>query len=161
MERFESYHDFFSFKYNFDSFCKSFVPDFDNIHYLLALNDTSNKSTIICDSGKSLGNDLNLANEISGKSDNEFLEKSDLQENLSKESNEATILNGRLRGKLVSNNVVNLPKRKLSKSEISLLCKDLKFISTSNTIDKSKLKIELEAFGRILRLALFFRNEEK
>ena len=70
-------------------------------------------------------------------------------------------MNGRLKGKFVSKNVVNLSKRKLSKSEISLLSKGLKFIPTSNTIDKAKLKIELEASGRMLRLKWFFLNDEK
>ena len=32
---FECLDEFFSFKYNFVSFCKSFVPDFENLHYLL------------------------------------------------------------------------------------------------------------------------------
>ena len=72
-----------------------------------------------------------------------------------RESNEAAILNGRLKGKFVSANVENLSKRKLSKSEISLLSKGLKFIPTSNTIDKAK------AFGRMLRMKWFFRNDEK
>ena len=53
-ERFESHDDIFSFKYNFVSFCKSFVPDFDNLHYLFTLNDTSNESTLICESCKTL-----------------------------------------------------------------------------------------------------------
>ena len=44
--------NFFSFKYNFVSFCKSVVPDFDNLHYLLTLNDTSDESTWICNSCK-------------------------------------------------------------------------------------------------------------
>ena len=63
--------NFFSFKqkYNFISFFKSFVPDFDNRHYLLTLNDSSNESTLVCDSYKTLGNDLNLSNEIYGKND--------------------------------------------------------------------------------------------
>ena len=49
----------------------------------------------------------------------------------------------------------------LSKSESSFLLKGLKFIPKSNTIDKAKLKIELEAFSRMLRLKRFSRNEEK
>ena len=68
-------------------------------------------------------------------------------------------MNGRLKGKFGSKNVINMSKRKLSKSEISLLSKSLKFIPTSNT--KTKLKIELEAFGRTLRLKWFFRNDKK
>ena len=61
----------------------------------------------------------------------------------------------------MSNIVVNLSKRKLSKSKISFLSKGSKFIPTSNTIDEAKLKIELEAFGRMLRLKWLFRNIEK
>ena len=116
---------------------------------------------MICDSCKTLGSDLNLPNEIYGKNDNEFLEKSDIDEHLNEEGNEATILKGRLKGRFVSKNVVNLSKRKLSKSEISLLSKGLKFITTSNTIDKAKLEIVLEAFGRMLRLKWFFQDDEK
>ena len=63
LERFESHDEFFSFKYNFVSFCKSFVLDFENLYYLLTLNDTSNASTLICDSCKTLENDLNVPNE--------------------------------------------------------------------------------------------------
>ena len=41
-----------------------------------------------------------------------------------------------------------------------MLSKGLNFVPTSNTIDKAKLKTELEALGRILRLKWHFRNEE-
>ena len=56
--------NFFSFKYNFVSFCQSFVPDFDDLHYPLTLNDTGNESPLICDSCKTLRNDLNLPNDF-------------------------------------------------------------------------------------------------
>ena len=161
LEIFESHNEFFSFKYNFVSFCNLFVPDFDSLHYLLTLNDAGNESTLICDSCKTLGSDLNVPNEIYGKNDNEFLEKGDIHEHLNEEGNEATILSSSLKGKFVSQNVANLSKRKLSKSEISLLSKGLKFIPASNTIDKAKFKIELEAFDRMLRLKWFFRDDEK
>ena len=120
MARFGFHDKFFRFKYNFDSFCSSFVPDFDNLHYVFIVNGASNESTLICVSCKTLGNDLNLPNKIYGKSDHKFLEKRDLQENLNEERNEFIILNGRLNGKFVSRNVVNLSKRKLLKCEISL-----------------------------------------
>ena len=52
--------------------------------------------------------------------------------------------NGRFVGKFVSDNVVNLSSRKLSRAEISLLSKGLKFVPTptylntaSNSIDWS------------------------
>ena len=60
-----------------------------------------------------------------------------------------------------SKNVVNLFRRNLADSEIYLLSKGLYSARTSNTIDKSKLKTELEALVRILRLKWHFRNEEK
>ena len=71
------------------------------------------------------------------------------------------MLDGRLQGNFVSKNVVNLSKRNLTDSEISLLSKGLNFVPTSNTIDKAKLKRELETLGRMLRLKWHFRNEEK
>ena len=55
---------------------------------------------------------------------------------------------------------MNLSRRNLTGSEISLLSKGLNFVPTSNTVDKAKLKMELEALGRILRLKWHFRNEE-
>ena len=47
---------------------------------------------------------------------------------------------------------MNLPRPNLRCSEISLLSKGLDFVPTSNTKDKAKLKMELEALGRIVRL---------
>ena len=46
---------------------------------------------------------------------------------------------------------------------LKYLCclKDLTLFSTSNTIDKAKLKRELEALDRMLRLKWHFGNEEK
>ena len=52
-------------------------------------------------------------------------------------------------------------QRQLTKSEISLLSKGLKFVPTPNTIDKAKLKQELEVFERKLRLMLHFWNNER
>ena len=112
LERFESHDEFFNFKYNFVSFCKSFIRDFENLHYLLTLNGTSNESTVISGKYKTLGNNLSVPNETYSKNDNECLEKSDIQGYLNEESNEAKILNGRLNGKFVSKNVINLSKRK-------------------------------------------------
>ena len=117
MKRFESHDEFFSFKYNFVSFWKSFVPDFENLQYILILNDTSNESTLFCDSCQTLRNDLNLSIETYDKNDNEFLEKSDIQGHLNEESNETIIFNGRLEGKFVSENVVNIC---LNRSYLSL-----------------------------------------
>ena len=67
----------------------------------------------------------------------------------------------RLEGKFVSKNVINLSKRNLSASEISLLSKGLKFVPTANKIDCAKLKTELEEYGRKLRLMWHFRDDER
>ena len=74
------------------------------------------------------------------------------ESHLSEEGNDLFILNRRIKGKFVSKNVVNLSKQKLTKTEISLLSKELKLIPTSNHISKAKLKMELEIYGRMLRL---------
>ena len=70
------------------------------------------------------------------------------------------MLSNRLQCNFVSKNVVNLSRRNFTGSEIYLLSKGLNFVPTSNTIDKAKLKMELEVLGRILRLKWHFRNEE-
>ena len=69
--------------------------------------------------------------------------------------------NGRLKGFFVSENVVNLSNRKLSKAEVSLLSKGLKFCPTPNSVDKSVLKEDLENFGRPLRLKWHYKNDER
>ena len=45
--------------------------------------------------------------------------------------------------------------------EISFLSKRLKFVPTTNKIDRAKLKMELEEYGRKLRLLWHFKNDEK
>ena len=70
------------------------------------------------------------------------------------------ITTDRLTGKFVSQSVINLSKRELSKDEISLLSKGLKFCPTPRDLDRGKIKTDLEQFGRRLRLRWFFREEE-
>ena len=81
-----------------------------------------------------------------------------LDNRLNVKDNAAKTLNNRLQGNFVSKNVLNLSRPNLTGSEISLSSKGLNFVPTSNTIDK--LKMELEALGRILRLKWHFRIEE-
>ena len=71
------------------------------------------------------------------------------------------VSNDRLEGKFVSENVINLSKRVLSKAEISVLSKGLKFCPTAKEIDRSKLKEDLEKFGRRMRLKWHFRDLEE
>ena len=40
LERFESHYQFFRLKYRFYEFCESFIPDFENLQYLLHLNES-------------------------------------------------------------------------------------------------------------------------
>ena len=69
--------------------------------------------------------------------------------------------NGRLKSFFVFENVVNLSNRELSRAEVSLLSKGLKFCPTPNSVDKSVVKEDLEKFGRILRLKWHYRNDER
>ena len=63
----------------------------------------------------------------------------------------------------MSENVENLCNRKLSKAEVSLLSKGLKFCPTPNSIDvdKSVLKEDLEKLCITLRLKWHYRNDER
>ena len=76
------------------------------------------------------------------------------------ENNIAEVIDGRLKGKFVSPNVINLSTRILSKAEITLLSKGLKFIPTRTSVNKTLIKEELECFGRKPRLLWHFWNEE-
>ena len=84
-----------------------------------------------------------------------------IEEERNASDNKALLLENRLKGNFVSKNVVNLSKRNLNDAEISLLSEGLNFVPTCSNIDKAKLKMELEAFGRMLRLKWHFCNENK
>ena len=60
--------------------------------------------------------------------------------NVLKRNKIASEIRVRLEGKLVSKNVINLSRRNLSTSEISLLSEGLKFEPTANKVDRKKLK---------------------
>ena len=111
--------------------------------------------------------DEEIVLDITGFHDEEVLDKQSLtdcdnsESHLNEEGNEVFILDGRIKGKFVSKNVVNLSQQKLTKAEISLLSKGLKFVPTSNHISKAKLKMELEAYDRVLHLKQHFRSDEK
>ena len=66
----------------------------------------------------------------------------------------------RLENKFVSKNNLNLSRRNLSPLKISLLSKGLKLVPSANNIDRTKLKRELEEYGRKLPLMCHFRNDE-
>ena len=75
-----------------------------------------------------------------------------VENKLNVKDNATKMLGDRLQGSFVSKNVINLSRRNLTDSETCLPSKGLNFVSISNTIDKAKLKTELEALGRTLRL---------
>ena len=133
------------FSFRFFNFWESFIPDFENLYYLLHLNESedvvSEEKDLEIDSSVEIrdANTIPLDNTLNVK-------------------HNAKMLNSRLQGNFVSKSVVNLSRRSLTGSEISLSSKWLNFGLTSNTIDKAKLKMELEVLGRVLRLKLHFRK---
>ena len=85
---------------------------------------------------------------------------SSLDNRLNVKDNVAKMLNNRLQGNFASENVVNFSRWNLADSGIFLLSEGLNFVPTSNTKDKAKLKTELDALDRVLRLKWHFRKEE-
>ena len=137
---------FFLFKHQFLNFCNSFVPEFENLHNLIHLNDVSRTNTTFDDSGIS---------------DSENSENCGTKPSSNVQGNEAEMCDGRLKGRFVSKNVINWSKRNLTENEISLLSKGLNFIPTCNKVDIAKLKLELEQFGATLRLKWHFRYDKR
>ena len=103
------------FKHQLLKFCNSFVPDFENLYNLVHLNDVSDTKTMFDDSS------------ISDSENSKICEGTPLS---NVQDNEEEICDGGLKGKFVSENVINLSKRDLSENEISLLSKGLNFIPT-------------------------------
>ena len=81
------------FKHQFLKICNSFVPDLKNLYNLVHLNYVSDTNAIFDDSSI---NDSGNSKNCEGTP---FTNK---------ESNEAEICDRRLKGKFVSNNVINL-----------------------------------------------------
>ena len=112
-----------------------------------------------------LVNDENLDNvdNLNSDENRNNVENRISEDNVNSEENPVRTINSeseRLTGKFVSNNVVNLSKKVLTESEISVLSKGLKFSPTPKELDRSQLKQDLEAFGRRLRLRWFYREED-
>ena len=49
LTRFDSHDEFFDFKHYFSKFCNSFIPDFENLHYLIHLNNSRNDTLVDSD----------------------------------------------------------------------------------------------------------------
>ena len=91
------------------------------------------------------------------KKNEKFHSKRDLhncekEDNVLKGNNIASQIGENLEDKFVSKSLINLSKRNLLASEISLLSKGLKFVPTANKIDYTKLKTQLEEYVRKLGL---------
>ena len=136
MEYFNDFLTTYDFKQELVNFISSFIQDFENIYILGTLNNTFKQNC------SELRDSVQIAESISGSSE---------QDNIG-ENNIAEVIDGRLKGKFVSPNVINLSTRILSKAEISLLSKGLKFIPTPTSVNKALIKEELECFGRKLPL---------
>ena len=72
LTRFESHDEFFYFKHYFSKFCNSFVADFENLHYLVHLND--NMDGTLVDSTL----DQEIVLDITSFHDEEVLDKQSL-----------------------------------------------------------------------------------
>ena len=59
---------------------------------------------------------------------------------------------------MASDNGFNLSARVLSEPEIKLLSRGLKFIPTPKSTDRYQLKLDLEEYGRRLKLKIHFNE---
>ena len=142
-------------------------PEFENIYTITTLNKTcktheKNNASQTCQDESGLLKVLNMEDTKNEKfNSTENLYNCEKEGNVLKGNKIASQIRVRLEGKLVSKNVINLSRRNLSTSEISLLSKGLKFVATAHKTDHAKLKIELEEDGRRLWLMWHFRNDER
>ena len=67
----------------------------------------------------------------------------------------------RISGQFFNDKVIDLSNRASSDSEISVLSKCLKFVATPKELDYSQIKIDLDNFGRRLRLKWHFKESEE
>ena len=135
---------FFSFKFNFLEFFNNFVPDFENLYYLLHLNtsgsikeSSSEKSESKQDCSKNLFK--NACVEI-GNETSKLANSKNIEGERNANGNQAILFENRLKGNFVTKNVVSFSKRNFNDPEISLLSKGLNFVPTCNNIDKAKLR---------------------
>ena len=118
LERFGEHLPFFNLKYDFNAFCYSKFPDFENLYTLLTINKGSSVTILIrvtynssqasqdesavCDFVKSEGRENEIINSAGNTPDIEEKHNNGNINNIAIYSGE------RLEGKLVSSNVINL-----------------------------------------------------
>ena len=159
-EGFLEHSNLFNFFTDLKNFCYNFSPGILNLVNLLKLapslfdiSKTSNVSTnseILSNESPNLSSS-NKHNEIS----NELFREREVH------LNSATIRNNRYERKFVSVNIINLSNSHLSKDEVSLLSKGLKFVPTPKYINKAKIKEEIDVYSRKLRLMCHFLNDHR
>ena len=93
--QFDSHEPFFLFKHQFLNFCNTFVPEFENLHTLIHLNDVSDTNTTFDDSSIS---------------DSENSENCETKPSSDVKGNEVEMCDGLLKGKFVNKNVISLSK---------------------------------------------------
>ena len=143
MEYFNNFLTTYDFKEKLVHFITSFILNFENIYILSTLNNTFQQKCF------QLHDRVQITERISSSSEQD-----------KGGNNISEVIDGPLKGKFVSPNVINLSTRILSKAEISLLSKGLKFIPIPTSVNKALIKEELECFGKKLHILQYFQNEE-
>ena len=143
MEYFNNFLTTYDFKEKLVHFITSFILNFENIYILSTLNNTFQQKCF------QLHDRVQITERISSSSEQD-----------KGGNNISEVIDGLLKGKFVSPNVINLSTRILSKAEISLLSKGLKFIPIPTSVNKALIKEELECFGKKLHILYYFQNEE-
>ena len=177
IEQFYEHLPHFRFKLDFVKFCSSNIEDFENLFNILTLDNMPGfieKNKVPFNSVKNLvvnrhlyldfeNNEREVVNITWVFVSGELFEDNSNDSGVVQEidDNRAKLKDNTLEGNFVSKNVINLLQRQLTKSEILLLSKGLKFVPTPNRIDKAKLKQELGVFGRKLILMWHFRSDER
>ena len=137
----KDHFNFFYFKQDFFKFAEGVSPDIPNLVTLTQLGMCTESST--------------YSTPCSQVED--CLEQPPQSpEQTFSETTTCVLMDGRFQGKFVSENGINLSARVLTVHEISLLSKGLKFVPTPSSVNKARLKEELEIFGRRLLIKCFF-----
>ena len=157
MKGFWKHSNLFTFFTDLKNFCDNSFSDLLNLVNLLTLRPSSvdiNEMFNISTNSKI------LSNKSPNLSTSKKLKESSNQR-LSEKLNSATTCNNRYEGEFVSANIINLSSCHLSKEEVSLLSKGLKFVPTSNHLNKAKIIEEIEAYFTKLRLTWHFQNDHQ
>ena len=122
LERYDEQLPFFKFKYDFNAFCYSKFPDFENLYILLTMNKGSGVFRTSSSSQVSQGESAVRDFVKSEGEENKILSSAgntpDIEENHdnSNTNNIAKYKGERLEGKFVSSNVINVSRRNISES---------------------------------------------